>query len=74
VDINWFGCVEVEDQNGRSDGEKAVAQSRDTTDFAAGYRIVVGLHSATIASQVNRVNAQCGLPTAGGNAAHQRVR
>jgi hypothetical protein len=48
--------VKIEHQDGRRDGEKTVAQRRDTTDFAAGYHIVMGLHGATIASQVNRVN------------------
>ena len=56
VDVGWFGRVKIEHQDGRRDGEKTVAQRRDTTDFAAGYHIVMGLHGATIASQVNRVN------------------
>ena len=36
VDVGWLGRVKVEHQNGRRDGEKAVAQRRDAADLAAG--------------------------------------
>ena len=44
VDVGWLGGVKVEHQNGRRDGEKAVAQRRDAADLAAGQSVVVGLH------------------------------
>ena len=36
VDVGWLGRVKVEHQNGRRDGEKAVAERRDAADLAAG--------------------------------------
>ena len=52
----WLGRVEVEHQNGRRDGEEAIAERRDAADLAAGQSVVVGLHGVTIAFRLKRVN------------------
>ena len=36
VDIGWLGRVKVEHQNGRRDGENAVAERRDAADLFTG--------------------------------------
>ena len=36
VDVGWLGCVKVEHQNRRRDGEKAIAKRRDTADLVTG--------------------------------------
>jgi hypothetical protein len=36
VDIGWLGCVKVEHQNRRRNGENAVAERRDTADLFTG--------------------------------------
>ena len=36
VDIGRFGCVKVEHQNRRGNGENAIAERRDTADLFAG--------------------------------------
>jgi hypothetical protein len=36
VDFGWLGRVKVEHQNGRRDGEEAVAERRYAADLAAG--------------------------------------
>jgi hypothetical protein len=36
VDVGRFGCVKVEHQNRRGNGENAIAERRDTADLFAG--------------------------------------
>ena len=55
VNIGWLGRVEVEHQNGRRDGEEAIAERRDAADLAAGQSVVMGLHGVN-----NRLRTEAG--------------
>ena len=71
MDVGWLGRVKVEHQNGRRDGEQAVAERGDAAHLAAGQSIIVGLHGATIASGMKRVNPARSRPAS--SASRQRA-
>ena len=75
MDVGWFGCVKVEHQNCRRNGENAIAERRDAANLFASQSVVMGRHGPTIAFELKRVNpARAVLPSPTGEGLGVRVR